>query len=116
MEILSLVKMTRGMNKTPKAEYDKWKADMKAKNSVKRKLRAPSKEEEALQLEDAEAKEAKGGVDPNAVAETENELDFWLKGHMTGEKKERVGDEDKFDEASAVKSLEKRMNALESQM
>ena len=39
MEILGLVKMTRGMRKIPKEDYEKWIEDQKEKNQVKRKIR-----------------------------------------------------------------------------
>ena len=90
---------------------------MTAKNQVKRKMLVAELPESQ---HDAEGKFGTGGdskkIDPNAVAESENELDFWLKGHMTGEKRERDSEENRFDEKTAVKNLEKRMNALETQM
>ena len=73
-----------------------------------------------LEIEDDVEEETKAdgtGDQANDIAQGENELDFWLKGHMTGEKRARdVEEEDKFDESAAVKSLEKRMNTLENQM
>jgi hypothetical protein len=116
MEILGLVKMTRGMRKIPKEDYEKWIEDQNKKNQVKRKIRGA----DGLEIEDDVEEETKAdgtGDQANDIAQGENELDFWLKGHMTGEKRARgVEEEDKFDESAAVKSLEKRMNTLENQM
>merc|ERR1711916_292974 len=101
MEILSLVKMTRGMRKTPKEEYDKWKDEMTQKNTMKRKLLVADRPQEINQHETKDENSKK--INPDEVAQSENELDFWLKGHMTGEKREREGDDEKFDEKTAVK-------------
>ena len=120
MEILKLVKLTRGMNKIPKEEYESWKKEMNAKNQVRRKVRSPDGEE--MDPSDMETKTVQEAEDPsgtqaNEIAAGENELDFWLKGHMTGETRDKQeADNDEFDEGAAVKSLEKRMNTLETQM
>jgi hypothetical protein len=121
MEILSLVKMTRGMRKIPKEDYENWKKEMEAKQHVKRKIRSPDGLEidEVLESEKKQDdKENTIGDQADEIAQGENELDFWLKGHMTGEKRERENEDEneKFDESLAVKSLEKRMNTLEVQM
>lgn len=120
MEILKLVKLTRGMNKIPKEEYETWKKEMNAKNQVRRKVRSPDGEEmDPCDMETKKAQEAEdpSGKQANEIAAGENELDFWLKGHMTGETRDKQdADDDEFDEGAAVKRLEKRMNTLETQM
>ena len=40
MEILSLVKVTRGLSKRPSKEYEQWKIDITAKREIKRRSRA----------------------------------------------------------------------------
>ena len=134
MEILNLVKMTRGMKAVPKEVYENWKKEMASKNQVKRKVRGIDGSE---MLNDAGSTKDGGGSGtkgiPNIdggekksnkdddqaeeIAQGENELDFWLKGHMTGETRTKDNENnEKFDEGAAVKNLEKRMNTLENQM
>ena len=124
MEILNLVKMTRGMKTVPKEVYENWKKEMASKNQVKRKVRgidgteieddADSKDK----AEEIDGEEKKEDNEAEEIAQGENELDFWLKGHMTGETitKDNDGENEKFDEGAAVKNLEKRMTTLENQM
>jgi hypothetical protein len=120
MEILNLVKMTRGMKAVPKEVYENWKKEMASKNQVKRKIRGIDGveiDEEKDQLSEEKISGGKKDDQADEIAQGENELDFWLKGHMTGEKRAKDNEDgEKFDEGAAVKNLEKRMNTLESQM
>jgi hypothetical protein len=117
MEILKLVKVTRGMNKLPKEDYEIWKREMNAKNQVRRKVRAPDGTEMIGDGKVMEEKEEETDTQATEIAQGENELDFWLKGHMTGETRKREEeDKEEFDEGAAVKTLEKRMTTLEKQM
>ena len=54
-----------------------------------------------------EEKEEETDTQATEIAQGENELDFWLKGHMTGETRKREEeDKEEFDEgASPVNNL-----------
>jgi hypothetical protein len=105
------------MNKLPKEDYEIWKREMNAKNQVRRKVRAPDGTEMIGDGKVMEEKEEETDTQATEIAQGENELDFWLKGHMTGETRKREEeDKEEFDEGAAVKTLEKRMTTLEKQM
>lgn len=112
-EILSLVKMTKGLNKTTKEEYEQWKEDMAAKQQNKQRLRVSSDD-----VADLETKlPVPAAVQDETSVKAEQELNFWLHGHVTGETRQgEAENEEDFSTASAVDSLENRMNKLEGQM
>ena len=117
MEILSLVKITRGLSKRPsKEEYEQWKIDITAKREIKRRSRPESRnshirpktpEEQAIiakQIEDTEKEQM------------EEELEFWTKGQGQIRERAQTADENAFDEEGAVRELDNRMTKLEGQM
>jgi len=116
MEILSLVKVTRGLSKRPsKEEYEQWKIDITAKREIKRRSRPESRNSIRPKTPEEQAMIAKKAED-SRKEEMEEELEFWTKGQ--GQIRERVqtADENAFDEEAAVKELDGRMTKLEGQM
>jgi potassium voltage-gated channel Eag-related subfamily H protein 7 len=119
MEILRLVKITRGMKKRPpKEEYEQWKMDITAKRDVKRKNRPTSRQLVAR----PETPEEKAAIaqqqEATKKADMEEELQFWVKGQGQIRERGNTADaaENVFDEENAVKELDLRMTKLETQM
>jgi len=117
MEILSLVKITRGLSKRPsKEEYEQWKIDITAKREIKRRSR-PESRNSLLRPKTPEEKAiiAKQKED-NEKEQMEEELEFWTKGQGQIRERAQTADENAFDEEAAVRELDNRMTKLEGQM
>merc|ERR1712100_58665 len=86
---------------------------MAKKNLKKRALRTGDETEEGNTSEDGDKCE-----NEDDLKESEQELDFWLTGHITGEKREREQEtlDPKEDPVAAINALQGRMGELESQM
>ena len=118
LEILNLVKITRGLSKRPsKEEYEQWKIDITAKREVKRRAR-PDSRNSARPITPDESERIAQEKEIEEKAKMDEELQFWVKGQ--GQIRERANtaaqDEQTFDEEAAVKELDGRMTKLEGQM
>ena len=75
MEILSLVKVTRGLSKRPsKEEYEQWKIDITAKREIKRRSRPESRN--SVRPKTPEEKEIAKQAEDSRKEEMEEELEL----------------------------------------